>query len=61
MTNKREENKAMNIDKRIKELEKKKDKAISENNRRMRKLSAMSTEELEEYYYLERWLRHHDY
>tara|TARA_R100001086_G_C11820365_1_gene253915 strand:+ start:1194 stop:1337 length:144 start_codon:yes stop_codon:yes gene_type:complete len=42
----------MNIDKLIEELEKKKDKAISENNRRMRKLSAMSTEELEEHYKL---------
>jgi hypothetical protein len=44
----------MNIDKLIKELEKKKDKAISENNRRMRKLSAMSTEELEEHYKLDK-------
>jgi hypothetical protein len=54
-------NKDKSIDKRIKELEKKEDKAISEDNRRMRKLSAMSTEELEEYYYLERWLRNQDY
>ena len=44
----------MNIDKLIEELEKKKDKAISENNRRMRKLSAMSTEELEEHYKLDK-------
>jgi hypothetical protein len=42
----------MNMDEMIKEMKKRKDKALSDNTRRMRKLSAMSTEELEEHYKL---------